>query len=392
MNMVKRTWAEISLNAIEHNYNVIRNKVADDTKVCCVIKADGYGHGAVELSQVYEKLGADFFAVSNIDEGIEIRKSGSKLPIVILGYTPVSEAENLAEYDISQAVFSLEYAKELSEKCVEEDCICKMHIKVDSGMSRIGFMCQEFPRDVYCIVEICEACCLPNLEVEGLFTHFCVSDEDAEGREFTNKQYENFIHVRDSLKKRGVDISVVHCSNSGAIEDYPETCCDMVRAGIILYGLAPSSKLADRLDLVPAMTLKTVVAFVKEVQKGATISYGRTFTADRKMKIATVPIGYADGFIRQNAKDGYMMVNGKKAKIVGRICMDQTMLDVTDIEDVKTGDEVVVFGTGENGEPTADSLAENTGTINYETVCLVGKRVPRIYIKDGKIENVMYKL
>ena len=392
MNMVKRTWAEISLNAIEHNYNVIRNKVADDTKVCCVIKADGYGHGAVELSQVYEKLGADFFAVSNIDEGIEIRKSGSKLPIVILGYTPVSEAENLAEYDISQAVFSLEYAKELSEKCVEEDCICKMHIKVDSGMSRIGFMCQEFPRDEYSIEEICEACCLPNLEVEGLFTHFCVSDEDAEGREFTNKQYENFIHVRDSLKKRGVDISVVHCSNSGAIEDYPETCCDMVRAGIILYGLAPSSKLADRLDLVPAMTLKTVVAFVKEVQKGATISYGRTFTADRKMKIATVPIGYADGFIRQNAKDGYMMVNGKKAKIVGRICMDQTMLDVTDIEDVKTGDEVVVSGTGENGEPTADSLAENTGTINYETVCLVGKRVPRIYIKDGKIENVMYKL
>lgn len=392
MNMVKRTWAEISLNAIEHNYNVIRNKVADDTKVCCVIKADGYGHGAVELSQIYEKLGADFFAVSNIDEGIEIRKSGSKLPIVILGYTPVSEAENLAEYDISQAVFSLEYAKELSEKCVEEDCICKMHIKVDSGMSRIGFMCQEFPRDEYSIEEICEACCLPNLEVEGLFTHFCVSDEDAEGREFTNKQYENFIHVRDSLKKRGVDISVVHCSNSGAIEDYPETCCDMVRAGIILYGLAPSSKLADRLDLVPAMTLKTVVAFVKEVQKGATISYGRTFTADRKMKIATVPIGYADGFIRQNVRDGYMMVNGKKAKIVGRICMDQTMLDVTDIEDVKTGDEVVVFGTGENGEPTADSLAENTGTINYETVCLVGKRVPRIYIKDGKIENVMYKL
>lgn len=392
MNMVKRTWAEISLNAIEHNYNVIRNKVADDTKVCCVIKADGYGHGAVELSQVYEKLGADFFAVSNIDEGIEIRKSGSKLPIVILGYTPVSEAKNLAAYNISQAVFSLEYAKELSEKCVEEDCICKMHIKVDSGMSRIGFMCQEFPRDEYSIEEICEACCLPNLEVEGLFTHFCVSDEDAEGREFTNKQYENFIHVRDSLKKRGVDISVVHCSNSGAIEDYPETCCDMVRSGIILYGLAPSSKLADRLDLVPAMTLKTVVAFVKEVQKGATISYGRTFTADRKMKIATVPIGYADGFIRQNAKDGYMMVNGKKAKIVGRICMDQTMLDVTNIEDVKTGDEVVVFGTGENGEPTADSLAENTGTINYETVCLVGKRVPRIYIKDGKIENVMYKL
>ena len=204
MNMVKRTWAEISLNAIEHNYNVIRNKVADDTKVCCVIKADGYGHGAVELSQIYEKLGADFFAVSNIDEGIEIRKSGSKLPIVILGYTPVSEAENLAEYDISQAVFSLEYAKELSEKCVEEDCICKMHIKVDSGMSRIGFMCQEFPRDEYSIEEICEACCLPNLEVEGLFTHFCVSDEDAEAESSQTSSMKTLFMCVTALKREAL--------------------------------------------------------------------------------------------------------------------------------------------------------------------------------------------
>lgn len=392
MNIVKRTWAEISLDAVEHNYKVIRDRVSDEAKLCCVIKADGYGHGAVELSQIYEKLGADFFAVSNIDEGIEIRNAGCKLPIVILGYTPVSEAKHLADYNISQAVFSLEYAKQLSKQCVEDDCICKMHIKVDSGMSRIGFMCQEFPRDEYSIEEICEACCLPNLEAEGMFTHFCVSDEAFEGEEFTRKQYSNFIYVRDSLKKRGFDINVVHCSNSGAIEDYPKTCCDMVRAGIILYGLAPSHKLADRLDLVPAMTLKTVVAFVKEVQKGATVSYGRTFTADKKMKIATVPIGYADGFIRHNAEKGYMLVNGKKAKIVGRICMDQTMLDVTDIDDVKIGDEVIVFGTGKNGEPTADMIADNTGTINYETVCLVGKRVPRIYYKDGKIENVMYKI
>lgn len=392
MDFVKRTWAEISLDAIEHNFKAIKAKVSDKAKICCVIKADGYGHGAVELSRIYEELGADFFAVSNIDEGVEIRESGSKLPILILGYTPVSEAERLSQYNISQAVFSLEYAQALSSACLSADCTCKIHIKTDTGMSRIGFMCQEFPRDDNSIKEIYETCNLPNLEVEGLFTHFCVSDEAEEGRAFTNKQFENFTYIRDELKKLGLNIPICHCSNSGAIEDYDMTYCNMVRAGIILYGLAPSPKLVGKLDLKPAMTLKTAVAYVKTLRKGSDISYGRTYTAERDMKIATVPIGYADGFIRQNAENGYMLVNGKRAKIVGRICMDQTMLDVTDIEDVRSGDEVVVFGSGEKGEPTADTLAENTNTINYEVICLVGKRVPRIYYKNGVMTEVMYKL
>lgn len=392
MDFVKRTWAEISLDAITHNFNEIKDKIGGKSKICCVIKADGYGHGAVELSHIYEELGADFFAVSNIDEGIEIRNSGCKLPIVILGYTPVADVTRLSEYNISQAVFSLEYAKALSLECTKHNCSCKIHIKIDTGMSRIGFMCQQFPRDDYSVKEIYQACNLPNLELEGLFTHFCVSDEAKEGREFTQKQYKNFIYVKNELEKCGLEIKIAHCSNSGAIEDYSDTYCDMVRAGIILYGLSPSGKLFGKLDLIPAMTLKTTVAYVKELKKGADISYGRTFTAQHDMKIATVPIGYADGYIRQNAKDGYMLVNGKKAKIVGRICMDQTMLDVTDIEDVKTGDEVIVFGTGENGEPTADLIAKNTDTINYEVVCLVGKRVPRIYYKNGVITDVMYKL
>lgn len=392
MKFVKRTWAEISLDAIVHNYNEIKNKVGGKSKICCVIKADGYGHGAAELAHIYEKLGADFFAVSNIDEGIEIRNSGCALPIVILGYTPVEDAGRLSQYNISQAVFSLEYAKALSQECAKSGCTCKIHIKIDTGMSRIGFMCQEFPRDDYSIKEICEACKLPNLQLEGLFTHFCVSDEDADGREFTQKQYKNFIYVREGLEKNGIAVPICHCSNSGAIEDYPDTYCDMVRAGIILYGLAPSDKLCGRLNLVPAMTLKTSVAYVKELKKGADISYGRTFTAEHDMKIATVPIGYADGYIRSNAEKGYMLVNGKKAKIVGRICMDQTMLDVTDIDGVRTGDEVIVFGTGEDGAPTADIIAENTGTINYEVVCLVGKRVPRVYYKNGIVTDVMYKL
>ncbi len=392
MNFVKRTWAEISLDAIEHNFNIIRDKVNGRAKICCVIKADGYGHGAVELSHIYEELGADYFAVSNIDEGIEIRRAGSTLPIVILGYTPVDDAARLAEYNISQAVFSTDYARALSSECVKAGCVCKIHIKADTGMSRIGFMCQEFPRDNYSVKEICEACNLPNLAAEGLFTHFCVSDEGEEGRVFTEKQYLNFTHLRKELAKAGLSFDICHCSNSGAIEDYPNTYCDMVRAGIILYGFAPSPKLLGKLDLKPAMTLKTSVAYVKELKKGADISYGRTFTAEHDMKIATVPIGYADGYIRQNAENGYMLVNGKKARIVGRICMDQTMLDVTNIEGVKTGDEVIVFGSGENNEPAADTIAKNTNTINYEVICLVGKRVPRIYYKNGVITEVMYKL
>ena len=226
--------------------------------------------------------------------------------------------------------------------------------------------------------------------VENAVRHGIRETED--GRGFTETQYNNFTHVRHEMEKLGLKIPVCHCSNSGAIEDYSDTYCDMVRAGIILYGLAPSGKLQGRLDLIPAMTLKTSVAYVKELKKGATISYGRTFTAEKDMKIATVPIGYADGYIRANAADGYMLINGQKAKIVGRICMDQTMLDVTDLDYVEQGDEVIVFGKGVSGEPTADLLAKNTGTINYEVVCLVGKRVPRIYYKNGVITEVMYKL
>ncbi len=391
MDFVKRTWAEISLDAVTHNFNEIKSKLGN-SKICCVIKADGYGHGAVQLARIYEQLGADFFAVSNIDEGIELRDSGLTLPILILGYTPVFEAERLAQYDISQAVFSLDYARALSERCRNINVSVNIHIKIDTGMSRIGFMCQEFPRDDNSIKEICEACALPNLNAEGLFTHFCVSDECEEGRQFTEKQYQNFTHVKNALKDNGLDIKICHCSNSGAIEDYSNTYCDMVRAGIILYGLAPSPKLYGKLDLIPAMTLKTTVAYVKELKKGATVSYGRTFTAPKDMRIATVPIGYADGYVRSNAADGYMLINGQKAKIVGRICMDQTMLDVTDLDYIEQGDEVIVFGTGKCGEPTADSIAKNTDTINYEVVCLVGKRVPRIYYKNGKITKVMYKL
>ena len=365
---------------------------AQGKKVCCVVKADAYGHGAVELAVMYEQLGADFLAVSNMDEGKELRKYGISLPILILGYTPSMCAKELAENNFSQAVYGTEYAQKLSEQCFKYGVECKIHLKIDTGMSRIGFMCQSFPRDEKSIEEAYQAATLPNLITEGIFTHFAVSDEREEGKEFTLKQYDNFVHTVKSLEDRGINFEIRHCANSGAIEDYPMFDMDMVRAGIILYGLSPSSKLKDALDIKPVMKLVTCISYVKEIEAGATVSYGRTFTADKKMKIATVPIGYADGYIRKYGEEGYMLVNGKKAKIIGRICMDQTMLDVSGIDDVNIGDKVIVFGDGSKGEPTADGLARWSETINYEVICIIGKRVPRLFVKDGKITDVMYKL
>lgn len=391
MDMVKRTWTEISLDYAKKNFYAIKEKIGDK-KLCCVIKADGYGHGAVSLAALYEELGADYFAVSNLDEAKELRDYNISLPILILGYTPVSNAVDLCELNITQAVYSLEYAKALSEQCIINNINVKAHIKIDTGMSRIGFMCQEFPRDDYSIKEIKEACSYEGLTVEGIFTHFCVSDSDLDGKEFTNKQYNNFKHTINSLKENNIKFKIAHCSNSGAIEDYPDTYCDMVRAGIILYGLAPSPLLKDRLDISPCMSMKTVIAHIKTLKKGACVSYGRTFTAQRDMKIATVPVGYADGFIRAYAKNGYMVIKGKKAEIVGRICMDQTMVDISDIDGVEIGDEVLVFGNGSDGERTADDLALCSDTINYEVVCTISKRVPRLYVDDETVTEVMYKI
>ncbi|MBQ7965910.1 MAG: alanine racemase [Ruminococcus sp.] len=392
MLFTRRLWAEINMDAAISNYHAIKEKIGEDTKICCVVKADGYGHGAVELAKLYSELNCDYFAVSNLDEALELRDADIKEPIVILGYTPANRCEDLSKYNISQAVYGLDYAKMLSDECVKAGVKCKIHIKCDTGMSRLGFMCQQFPRDDYSIEEIRTACTLPNLVTEGIFTHFAVADECDEGRDFTRQQYNAFTHTVDALKKQGIAFEVTHCSNSGAILDHADMKLDMVRAGIILYGLAPSDKLKDKLNLEPIMRLKTMVSYVKEIKKGTTVSYGRTFTAQRDMKIATVPVGYADGYIRAFAKDGYMFIKGQKAKIIGRICMDQTLLDVTDIEGVEIGNVCVLFGNGRGGEPTPDDVAKWGNTINYEIVCSVSKRVPRLYRRDGVTVEVMYKI
>ncbi len=385
----KRTWAEVNLDKIEHNFKIIKSRISDKTKLCCVIKADAYGHGALELAHLYESLGADFFAVSNLEEALELRIGGITLPILILGYTPEIYAKELSDNNISQAVVSVDYARKLSQSARQSGVEVKVHLKLDTGMSRIGIMCRNSGGD-NAAAQAIEIFKLEGLIPEGIFTHFAVSDEKQEGREFTEYQFSCFSDLIEALRENGIDTDkiICHCANSAAIMDYKNMHADMVRAGIILYGLAPSGKLKGQLDLKPAMEIKSVVAHVKDIEEGTTVSYGRTFTADKKLRIATVPIGYADGYIRNLAESAYMIVKGKKAKVIGRICMDQCMIDVTDIEDVKVGDIVTVVGKSKNAQISTDDVASWTGTINYEVVCLVGKRVPRVYIKDKEVTAV----
>lgn len=389
MHILRRTWAEVDLTAAEHNFNIIREK-AKGSKICCVVKADGYGHGAKVLSKLYENLGADYLAVSNIDEAEELRDYGISLPILILGYTPVHDAKRLLRLNLTQAVYSFDFAKALAERCSELDGTLKVHIKIDTGMSRIGYMCQSFPRDNSSIDEIVETCSLKGLEAEGIMAHFSVADEGDEGREYTENQLRNFDYTVNALKEKNVEFDIIHHANSAGTEDYENAHKSMVRAGIILYGLAPSPKLKDALPLKPVMTLKTSVASVKKIYKGTTVSYGRTFEAEKDMTVATVTIGYADGYFRDFSNKGYMLLKGKKCRILGRVCMDQTIIDVSDVEDVKIGDEVIVFSATES--PTADDLATFADTINYEVICAVSKRVPRYYHKNGQTVDVMYKL
>lgn len=386
------------MDSIRANYEAIRSAIGEGVKLCCVVKADGYGHGAVEISRLYHELGVDFLAVSNLDEALELRKAEISEPILILGYTPANRCRDLSKQNISQAVYSLDYARALSEECEKLGVDIKAHIKVDTGMSRIGFLCQEFPRDNNSIEEIKEVCNLPHIISEGIFTHFAVADEGEGGKAYTMKQYENFSYTVNELEKAGIHFSIRHCSNSGAVMDYPDLRLDMVRAGIILYGYAPSNNVRNEIQLHPAMRLKTLISHVKTIPAGTTVSYGRTFTAERDMRIATVPVGYADGYIRAYAKDGYMYVwdktkkIGKNCKIIGRICMDQTMLDVSDFPLAEVGNVVVVFGNGKDGEPTAEDVARWGDTISYEVLCAVSKRVPRLYRTNWITGNVVYKI
>ncbi len=379
----KRLWTEINLDNLIFNYKALREALAPSTKICCVVKANAYGHHAPKVAQCLEEAGADFFAVSNIEEAIQLRDCGIEAPVLILGYTPVECARVLADNNISQCVYSTEYAKGLSECAQKAACCVDIHIKIDTGMGRIGFRVDDRSTEA----DVLSACKLPFLNPVGIFTHFAVSDVGEAGKEFTLEQYKKFSGLVGRLKEKGTSFHYVHCANSAAAMDYPELGLDMVRAGIILYGLLPSDCTKNALPLKKVMSLKTVVSHIKEIDTGDTVSYGCTFTASKRTKIATVPMGYADGFWRSNGKSSPpMLLRGKQAPIVGRICMDQLMLDVTEIDSVQMGDEVTVFGTQEGN--TVDEFASANGTINYEIVCAVGRRVPRVFIKDGKVDSI----
>ncbi|MCI9272920.1 MAG: alanine racemase [Clostridiales bacterium] len=384
-SFLKRTWAEIDLNAIAHNYRAIRQSVPLHSKMMCVIKADAYGHGAQWIAKEYERLGADWFAVSNFAEALQLRNAGVTTPILILGYTPVEMAKELSEYHISQAVFSEDYAKHLSYHAQKSGVTVRIHIKLDTGMTRIGLMCQD---DIQCAQAVDAAERIAKMDSfvpEGIFTHFAVADEAEDGEAYTLTQFHCFNQAVEELERRGLHIPLRHCSNSGACLDYPQMSLDMVRCGIILYGLMPSSKIRNQIDLHPAMQLKSIVSLLKTVESGAAVSYGRTYHTKDAAQIATVPIGYADGYSRNLSDRAQMLVHGRRAPIVGRICMDQLMLDVSSIKGVREGDIVTVFGTDHGSTISVEELSSLCGTINYETICLIGKRVPRIYYRDGKM-------
>ena len=370
-----RSCVLIDLDAVRYNYRQIKATTSDDTDMFCVVKADAYGHGAVRLAKVLEEEGAAGFCLATVDEAKDLVENGITKPLMILGYTSPERFPDIVRYGIGQAVFSLEDAKLLSEEAVKQGKDVKVHIKIDTGMGRIGFATDGTADD-----EMLEVFSLPGLVPEGIFSHFAVSDTADD--EYTAKQFETYKATVERLEKRGLIFARHHICNSAGIMRFPGMHLDTVRAGLILYGMYPEGcPDRDKMpDLKPVMTWLAKVIFVKEIPAGASVSYGRHFTADKTTKVATVGIGYADGFSRRLSNGFMLNIKGEYYPIIGNVCMDMCMADVTG-SDIERGDIVEIFG---EGNPT-DKLASYIGTINYEITCDVGKRVKRLYTADGKI-------
>lgn len=380
---LNRAWAEIDLDAIAHNTREIKKLTGSKVEMMGVVKADAYGHGVLEVVRTLLDNGVTQLAVSMLDEAIQIRKMGIDVPILVLNYTDPARADEIIHNRVTQTVFSTDLAQALSIAAVRLGKDVRIHVKVDTGMTRVGFI-----PGYNAVRNIMEISRLPGIILEGIFTHFASADES--DKSYTLMQFERFMNLCTELIRAGIHIPVKHVCNSAGILQYPEMHLDIVRPGIILYGLYPSREVAGKIDLRPAMTLKANVIFVKDVDKDTYVSYGRTFRTDRKSRIATIPIGYADGYTRLMSNKGRMLVNGEYAPVIGRICMDQCMLDVTDLKhDVHVGDEVVIFGRQNGSCISVDEIADQVGTINYELVCIIGKRIPRVYLKEGKICGVL---
>ncbi|CDB86666.1 alanine racemase [Firmicutes bacterium CAG:170] len=388
MKTLKRTWAEVSLDNLEHNYRAIKNHIPEGCRFLGVMKADAYGHGAVPLSHALCELGAEYLAVSNLEEAIQLRRGGVRAPMLILGYTPASFADTMVFMDITQEVHSLEYAKELDTALAGTNYILNVHLKLDTGMTRIGFFAYDHERT---LPELLEVCGLPHLHVEGVFTHFCVADSKApEDEAFTRTQYARFTAMLDALAAHGIRPELRHCASSGATILYPELALDMVRPGIATYGHAPSEDAEGILDLRPLMTVRTTVAQLREIPAGTSISYGRTYTAERDMRVAVLPIGYADGLLRGLSGKVSFRIRGRMARSVGRICMDMCMVDVSEIPGIRVGDEAALFGYDTDGTLLpCERIAQQAGTISYEILCGISKRIPRIYMQDGREQEIL---
>ncbi len=382
MNYLKRAWAEVHLDAIAENYRRYK-KLIGDTEIMCVVKADCYGHCDRAIVPFLEnELAVNKFAVSNIEEAQRLRDSGVKGDILILGYTPPEAAHRMCELDIIQAVTELSYARELCQN-IPDGKKLRVHVAIDTGMTRIGLHSDSIDEIISDMLKILS---LKGLSVDGMFTHLSVADsDDGADVKYTKKQIEKLMAVKEKLAECENAIPCVHYLNSAAglyhyDEDAPKSA--LARLGIILYGLKPNANLDVPMELSPALTLKARVAQVKEIKAGECVSYGRTFIAGKDMKLATIAIGYADGYSRLLSGKGEILINGKRAKITGRVCMDQLMCDVTDI-DVKANDVATLIGRDGNECITADELASIYGTIGYEVVCGISKRVPRVIIKDN---------
>lgn len=379
--ILRPAWAEIDLDAIAYNTRNIK-KLIGDKDLIAVVKANCYGHGVIDIIPTLLENGASRFAVAMISEALEIRDNKITAPVMILGFTPLYLGEELINNNIEQTVYDLDYAKELSKIALTLNKKAKIHIAIDTGMGRIGFLPNEKSID-----NITEICSLEGIEVIGIFTHFSTSDE--KDKEYSHEQFTKMLSVMDTLKKRGIDIPLKHVANSGAIIDLPDTYLDAVRAGIILYGYYPSDEIdKNNLALKPALTLKATITNVKTLEKDMYVSYGRTFKTSNETIVATIPVGYADGYLRKLAENGKVIIKGEFAPIIGRICMDQFMIDVTNIPDVKIGDEVILLGEKNGLKYNADDIAKKLDTINYEVTCMLKSRLPRVYIKDTHIINV----
>ncbi|MFM9412970.1 alanine racemase [Peptococcus simiae] len=379
-------WIEVNLDALAHNIAEVRRVVGDDVLITAVVKANAYGHGSVQAAPVFLANGADRLAVATIEEAIEIRKAGITAPILILGATERPRARALVKWQLDQTIFTRASAEALSEAAQDLGSPARIHIAVDTGMGRIGFLPTEESLD-----EIEEILQLPGLEFEGLFSHFSTADEA--DKTYSREQIRRYKFFQEGLAARGLVPHVAHMANSAAISDLPEIHMDMVRAGIILYGLYPSHEVDEtKLDLQPTLALKCRITNLKTLQDGEYIGYGRKYQTKGSRRIATCPMGYADGYTRLLSNKAEVLVHGHRAPVVGNICMDQCMIDVTDIpEDLAIGDEVVLIGRQGDEVISPEELANILGTISYEIFCMLSRRIPRTYFKDGAlVENCNY--